>query len=105
MSGAGLPVIYFRKGTSGAYASNQCTSGGGSSYSCVINYALVTGGSVTTGDTVQYYVAAQDGAATWLGADYQVMDFAPAPLTLRPGDGPPHIRLDKAAEFLFGDRL
>ncbi len=33
------------------------------------------------------------------------MDFAPAPLTLRPGEGPPHIRLDKAAQFLIGDRL
>ncbi|MEX0368334.1 MAG: YcjX family protein, partial [Ruegeria sp.] len=35
----------------------------------------------------------------------QVMRFAPAPLTLRPGDGPPHIRLDRAAQFLFGDKL
>jgi len=33
------------------------------------------------------------------------MRFAPAPLTLRAGDGPPHIRLDRAAEFLIGDRL
>lgn len=48
---------------------------------------------------------AQEGATAWLDADYQVMNFAPAPLTLRPGDGPPHIRLDKAAEFLIGDRL
>ncbi len=48
---------------------------------------------------------AQEGAQKWLDADYQVMNFAPAPLTLRPGDGPPHIRLDKAAEFLIGDRL
>lgn len=48
---------------------------------------------------------AEEGAETWLDADYQVMNFAPAPLTLRPGDGPPHIRLDKAAEFLLGDRL
>ena len=31
--------------------------------------------------------------------------FAPAPLSLAPGDGPPHIRLDRAAEFLLGDRL
>lgn len=31
--------------------------------------------------------------------------FAPAPLTLSDGDGPPHIRLDRAAEFLFGDKL
>ena len=40
----------------------------------------------------------------WLD-DWGLMRFAPAPLTLRPGDGPPHIRLDRAAEFLFGDRL
>lgn len=31
--------------------------------------------------------------------------FAPAPLTLPPGDGPPHIRLDRAAQFLLGDKL
>lgn len=48
---------------------------------------------------------AREGADKWLDADYQVMRFAAAPLTLRPGDGPPHIRLDKAAEFLFGDKL
>ena len=40
----------------------------------------------------------------WL-SDWSLMRFAPAPLTLRPGDGPPHIRLDRAAEFLVGDRL
>ncbi len=48
---------------------------------------------------------ARDGAETWLGEDYGFMDFAPAPLTLRPGDGPPHIRLDRSAQFLIGDRL
>ncbi|WP_342077196.1 YcjX family protein [Yoonia sp. SS1-5] len=48
---------------------------------------------------------ARDGAENWLDADYSVMNFAPAPLTMRPGDGPPHIRLDKAAQFLLGDRL
>jgi predicted YcjX-like family ATPase len=48
---------------------------------------------------------AREGAGKWPGAGFQAIDFAPAPLTLRPGDGPPHIRLDKAAEFLFGDRL
>ncbi len=41
----------------------------------------------------------------WLAGDYGIMSFAPAPLSLRPGHGPPHIRLDRAAEFLFGDRL
>lgn len=48
---------------------------------------------------------AKAGAEKWLDADYQIMRFAPAPLTLRSGDGPPHIRLDRAAEFLIGDRL
>jgi predicted YcjX-like family ATPase len=48
---------------------------------------------------------AREGAEEWLDADYEIMEFAPAPLTLRPGEGPPHIRLDRAAEFLFGDRL
>jgi len=48
---------------------------------------------------------ARQGQEAWLDGDYDVMDFAPAPLTLRPGDGPPHIRLDRAAEFLLADRL
>ena len=48
---------------------------------------------------------ARAGSDKWLDADYSIMNFAPAPLNRRPGDGPPHIRLDKAAEFLLGDRL
>jgi len=48
---------------------------------------------------------ARQGAAKWLNGEYSVMRFRPAQQTLRPGDGPPHIRLDKAAEFLLGDRL
>lgn len=48
---------------------------------------------------------ARDGAQKWLDADYAVMSFAPAPLTRRHGDGPPHIRLDRAAEFLIGGML
>lgn len=48
---------------------------------------------------------ARDGAESWLDQEYQFMRFAPAPLHLKPGDGPPHIRLDRAAQFLFGDRL
>lgn len=48
---------------------------------------------------------ARDGAETWLDGDFGVMRFAPAPLSLRAGDGPPHIRLDRAAEFLIGDKL
>lgn len=48
---------------------------------------------------------ARKGDEGWLDADYEVMDFAPMPLTLKPGEGPPHIRLDRAAQFLLGDRL
>lgn len=50
-------------------------------------------------------IPAQQGATEWLGDDYAIMDFAPAANTARQGDGPPHIRLDRAAEFLIGDRL
>jgi len=48
---------------------------------------------------------AKNGADAWLDQDYQVMNFAPAPLTLKPGDGPPHLRMDRAAQFLLGDKL
>lgn len=48
---------------------------------------------------------AHGGAENWLDADYAVMAFAPARISLRAGEGPPHIRLDRAAEFLFGDLL
>ena len=45
------------------------------------------------------------GAETWLDGDYAVMKIRPQGGALAPGEGPPHIRLDRAAEFLFGDRL
>lgn len=48
---------------------------------------------------------ARAGAETWLDAEYSIEGFAPQEVTLKPGDGPPHIRLDRAAEFLIGDRL
>ena len=56
-------------------------------------------------DPMQLLGPARDGAAHWLDADYQIMRFAPAALTRKPGDGLPHIRLDAAAEFLLGDLL
>jgi len=37
--------------------------------------------------------------------DTDVTRFAPPRLTLAAGEGLPHIRLDRAAEFLIGDRL
>jgi predicted YcjX-like family ATPase len=48
---------------------------------------------------------ARKGADKWLDGDYEIMRFEPARLTLKPGEGPPHIRLDRAAEFLIGDKL
>ena len=48
---------------------------------------------------------AREGAERWLDADYDLMSFAPTPLSHQPGLGPPHIRLDRAAEFLISDRL
>lgn len=56
-------------------------------------------------DPAQLLAPARDGAEDWLGADYQFMRFAPQPLSLKRGDGPPHIRLDRAAQFLLGDKL
>ncbi len=56
-------------------------------------------------DPAKLLGAARDGADEWLGDDYRIMSFAPAPLELKPDEGPPHIRLDKAAEFLIGDYL
>jgi predicted YcjX-like family ATPase len=56
-------------------------------------------------DASHVLTPALEGAREWLDGDYDIMEFAPAPLTLRPGEGPPFIRLDRAAEFLLADRL
>jgi hypothetical protein len=56
-------------------------------------------------DPARLLAPARAGAEGWPLQDYAMREFAPAPLTLRPGEGPPHIRLDKAAEFLIGDEL
>jgi uncharacterized protein len=56
-------------------------------------------------DPARLLSPAREGAEGWLDADYNLMTFAPARLTLKPGEGPPHIRLDRAIEFLIGDRL
>ena len=57
------------------------------------------------GDPARLLSPARLGAERWLDADFGLMGFAPARISRRPGEGPPHIRLDRAAEFLFGDRL
>jgi predicted YcjX-like family ATPase len=56
-------------------------------------------------DPAQLLSAAREGAETWPDGALKAMHFAPAPLDLRRGEGPPHIRLDRAAQFLIGDRL
>lgn len=56
-------------------------------------------------DPLRILSPARDGADHWLDADYALMGFAPARSSLKPGFGPPHIRLDRAAEFLIGDWL
>ncbi len=56
-------------------------------------------------DPMRLLAPAREGAEAWLDADYKVMSFAPSRLELRPGNGPPHIRLDHALQFLIGDRL
>ena len=56
-------------------------------------------------DPAQLLAPAREGATRWLDADYAMMQFRPAPVVLKPGDGPPHIRLDGAAQFLLGDKL
>lgn len=59
-SGLNSPRVYFKKSTELGYASTQCGAPTGNVYPCTIDYTLVGGGSVTTGDTVQYFVVAQD---------------------------------------------
>ncbi|TVQ56511.1 MAG: YcjX family protein [Rhodobacteraceae bacterium] len=41
----------------------------------------------------------------WLDGDFKVMRFAPPSNAARANEGPPHIRLDQALEFLLADRL
>ncbi|MGL5009498.1 MAG: YcjX family protein, partial [Paracoccaceae bacterium] len=56
-------------------------------------------------DPARLLAPAREGAAAWLDAEFALMEFAPARSTGRAGDGPPHIRLDRAAQFLIGDML
>lgn len=93
----------------------QMVSHGGRDLACVRGALLQADGS--RGKQAAFYpgelpedpshllTPARQGADRWLDTDYEVMRFAPAPVTLKPGEGPPHIRLDRAAQFLIGDRL
>lgn len=56
-------------------------------------------------DPARILSPARLGAKRWLDADFALMAFAPARRMHSAGGGLPHIRLDRAAEFLIGDRL
>lgn len=58
-TGSLAPRIYFRKGISGSYVSTAC-AGSAPSYTCTIDNTLI--GGVAVGDTVNYFVVAQDTA-------------------------------------------
>ncbi len=89
----------------------QTVTEGGESLDCVRGRDPETGAEVAVfpgtlpADPGEIVKAAHDREAGWLSEDYQFMRFAPPVLTGRSGYGPPHLRLDKAAEFLIGDRL
>lgn len=89
----------------------EIRSHGGGDLPCVRGRLLDSGRSAAfypgalPDDPSQLLVPARQGATKWLDGEFQAMSFAPAPVSLKPGEGPPHIRLDRAAEFLIGDRL
>ncbi|MEE9452968.1 MAG: YcjX family protein [Paracoccaceae bacterium] len=83
----------------------------GAALDCVRGILLETGKSAALHagdlplDPAHLLTPARQGVAEWLDADFELMRFAPPILTRKPGDGLPHIRLDKVTEFLIGDRL
>jgi len=58
--GANAPRLYYKKSTDGAYVFDDTPVISVNDYTWTIDYSLVGGGSVTGGDIIQYYVAAQD---------------------------------------------
>jgi hypothetical protein len=62
-TGINAPRLYYRRGTTGAFVFVNASSVSGSQYTFTLDYALL-GGSAAVGDVIQYYVAAQDLAAT-----------------------------------------
>lgn len=59
-TGANQPRIYYQKTINDVFAFAPPTNVNGSEYTFTINYAQLTGGSVNVGDTIYYYIAAQD---------------------------------------------
>ena len=69
-SGAGRPTLYYKKRSdANTFAGNTSIDTGwkyvqannaGSPFSFTIDYSIINGGSVSIGDTIQYFVTAQD---------------------------------------------
>lgn len=61
VAGAGnSPRLYYRKSVNDAWVFDATPAVSGNEYTFTFNYASLPGGSVSTGDTIFYYVAAQD---------------------------------------------
>jgi hypothetical protein len=62
------PRVYYKKSTDAndntGWKFVEASGGGGSPFSFTIDYSLLNGGSVSVGDTIQYFVVAQDLAST-----------------------------------------
>ena len=56
-------------------------------------------------DPTALLAALAEGGADWPLGNFEALRFAPAAYVAKPGLGPPHIRLDRAAQFLIGDKL
>ncbi len=91
----------------------QTVEQGGETLNCVRGRSIETGEEVVVfpgalpDDPAAIVEASRHGQGNegWLSEDYGFMKFAPPISAGRPGYGPPHLRLDMAAEFLFGDKL
>ena len=91
----------------------QTVEQGGETLNCVRGRSIETGEEVVVfpgalpDDPTTIVEASRHGQGDggWLSDDYGFMKFAPPIRAGRPGYGPPHLRLDMAAEFLFGDKL
>jgi hypothetical protein len=99
--GANAPRLYYKKSTDAdVFGVANDASGHGwkyvtstsstTPYSFIIDYSLVTGGSVTAGDAVQYFVVAQDSANN-LGSGPAAAAVSASPpvqnLSAKPGAG------------------
>ncbi|MCX6231016.1 MAG: hypothetical protein NTZ33_05685 [Bacteroidetes bacterium] len=87
------PRLYYKKsGDANTYVGNISANNGwkyveasstSSPYNFTINYSIINGGSVTSGDVIQYFVVAQDVAGTPnIGINSGTFNAAPASVAL-----------------------